>query len=81
MLPPVEVDRIKAEIQRLAKLRQECRDSGILECIDGWIKSERKKLDAIQQEDPSVAGPVQNPKKAASNTAQTELKFKRSVGG
>ena len=47
MVPPTEVDRIKAEIQRLAKLREECRDSGILECIDGWIKVERNKLDAV----------------------------------
>jgi len=45
MLSPGEITQIKAEIERLEKLRKECGDSGILERIDAWIKAEKKKLE------------------------------------
>jgi hypothetical protein len=44
MLSPGEIAQIKAEIERLEKLREECSDSGILERIEAWIEAEKKKL-------------------------------------
>ncbi|MFY9979208.1 MAG: hypothetical protein WAK22_13345 [Candidatus Sulfotelmatobacter sp.] len=44
MLSPGEIARIKAEIERLEKLREECVDSGIRKRIEDWIESEKKKL-------------------------------------
>jgi hypothetical protein len=44
MLSPGEMAQIKAEIERLEKLRGECTDSGIRKQIEAWIEAERKKL-------------------------------------
>jgi hypothetical protein len=35
---------IKAEIERLQKVRSECDDTGIREKIDDWIEAEKRKL-------------------------------------
>ena len=48
MLSPGEIAQIKAEIERLEKLREECTDSGIRERIEAWIVAEKKKLHARQ---------------------------------
>jgi hypothetical protein len=48
MLSPGEIAQIKAEIERLEKLREECTDSGIRERIEAWIEAEKKKLPARQ---------------------------------
>jgi hypothetical protein len=45
MLSPGEIAQIKAEIQRLEKLRKECTDGGIRERIEAWIKAETQKLE------------------------------------
>jgi hypothetical protein len=39
-----EIAQIKAEIERLEKLREEATDSGIQKLIDAWIEAEKKKL-------------------------------------
>jgi hypothetical protein len=39
-----EIALIKAEIERLEKLREECADSGIRKLIEAWIEAEKKKL-------------------------------------
>ena len=44
MLSLVEIAQIKAEIERLEKLREEATDSGIQKLIDAWIEAEKKKL-------------------------------------
>lgn len=44
MLSPGEIAQIKAEIERLEKLRAECADSGIRKLIESWIEAEKKKL-------------------------------------
>jgi len=44
MLSPGEITQIKAEIERLEKLRGECSDSGIRKRIEAWIEAEKKKL-------------------------------------
>jgi hypothetical protein len=36
--PPEEIARIKADIKRLEKARDECADSGIRKQIEGWIE-------------------------------------------
>ena len=41
-----EMAKIKEEIERLEKLREECTDSGIRERIEAWIKAEKKKLES-----------------------------------
>jgi len=44
MLPPEEIAKIKAETERLEKLREECTDTGIRQRIEAWIEAEKKKL-------------------------------------
>jgi hypothetical protein len=44
MLSREEVDKIRAEIERLEKARAECADSGIAKLIDTWIGKEKQKL-------------------------------------
>jgi hypothetical protein len=44
MLSPEQIAPIKAEIERLEKLREECTDSGIRKMIVAWIEAEKKKL-------------------------------------
>lgn len=39
-----EVRKIKAEIERLEKVRKECTDSGIQKLIEIWIEKEKQKL-------------------------------------
>jgi hypothetical protein len=48
MLSREEIARIKAEIERFEKLREECTDNGIRERIVAWIKAEKKKLSSDQ---------------------------------
>jgi hypothetical protein len=43
---PGEIAKIKEEIERLEKLREDCIDSGIRERIEAWIKAEKKKLES-----------------------------------
>jgi hypothetical protein len=49
MLPPEEIARIRAEIERLEQLRKDCADSGIRQQIEAWIREERKKLKSDQR--------------------------------
>jgi len=44
MLSRGDVAIIKAEVDRLEKVRKECTDSGIQERIDVWIKAQKRKL-------------------------------------
>jgi hypothetical protein len=44
MLSQEEIAKIKVEIERLEKLREECTDSGIRKLIVAWIEAENKKL-------------------------------------
>jgi hypothetical protein len=44
MLTPEQVTQIKAEVERLEKLREDCTDSGIRKRIEAWIDAETKKL-------------------------------------
>jgi hypothetical protein len=44
MLSPGEIAQIKAEIERLEKLRKECTDSGIRERIVAWIGTSRSTM-------------------------------------
>jgi uncharacterized protein YidB (DUF937 family) len=44
VLTPGEIAIIKAEIARLQKVREDCRDSGIQQLIDAWIEAQKKKL-------------------------------------
>ena len=44
MLSPGEITQIKAEIERLERLREECIDGGIRKRIEAWIEAEKKKL-------------------------------------
>ena len=46
MLSPEDIMRIKAEIQRLEKLREECTDIGIRKRIEAWIGAEKKNLES-----------------------------------
>jgi hypothetical protein len=39
-----EIAQIKAEIERLEKLREECADSGIRKLIDGWVEEQKRRL-------------------------------------
>jgi hypothetical protein len=52
MLSPGEIAQIKAEIERLERLRKECTDTGIRNRIGAWIEAEKKKLAS----DPSKVG-------------------------
>jgi hypothetical protein len=45
MLSPEEIARIKADIKRLDKAREECADSGIRKLIEAWIGDQKKKLE------------------------------------
>jgi hypothetical protein len=45
MLSPEEIVQIKAEIERLEKLREQCSDGGLRERIEAWIEMEKKKLE------------------------------------
>ena len=49
MLSPEEIAQIKAEIERLEKLRAECTDGGIRKRIEAWIEAEKKKLSPANQ--------------------------------
>jgi hypothetical protein len=44
MLLGADIARIKAEMERLEKLRTECTYRTILKRIDAWIEAEKKKL-------------------------------------
>jgi hypothetical protein len=44
MLSLEEIEQIKAEIERLERLRKECTDTGIRNRIGAWIEAEKKKL-------------------------------------
>jgi hypothetical protein len=44
MLLGADIARIKAEIERLEKLRTEYTYSSTLKRIDAWIEAEKKKL-------------------------------------
>jgi len=52
MLSLEEIAQIKAEIERLERLRKECTDSGIRNQIEAWIEAEKRKLAS----DPSKEG-------------------------
>jgi hypothetical protein len=49
MLSPGEIAQIKAEVERLEKLREECGDTGIRERIEAWIEAEKKKLEGREK--------------------------------
>jgi hypothetical protein len=42
---PEEIARIKADIERLEKAREDCADSGIRKLIEAWIEEHKKKLE------------------------------------
>jgi len=44
MLSLEEIAQIKAEIERLERLRKECTDTGIRNRVGLWIEAEKKKL-------------------------------------
>jgi hypothetical protein len=44
MLSQGEIAQIKAEIERLERLREECIDGAIRKRIEVWIEAEKKKL-------------------------------------
>lgn len=46
MLSQQEVVMIRAEIERLEKVRKEFTDDSIPRLIDDWIEEERRKLEA-----------------------------------
>jgi len=48
MLSPEEIVRIRAEIKRLEKAREECNDGGIQKRIEAWIKEQKQKLESEQ---------------------------------
>ena len=52
MLSLGEIAQIRAEIERLERLRKECTDSGIRNQIEAWIEAEKRKLAS----DPSKKG-------------------------
>jgi hypothetical protein len=52
MLSLGEIAQIKAEIERLERLRKECTNSGIRNRIGTWIEGKKKKLTS----DPSKEG-------------------------
>jgi hypothetical protein len=56
MLSPGDIAKIKADIERLEKVRDECADSGIRKLIEAWIE-EQKQIAAsltIVQHKPSI---------------------------
>jgi hypothetical protein len=44
MLSVEEIAQVKAEIERLERLRKACTDTGIRNRIRAWIEAEKKKL-------------------------------------
>ena len=44
VLSPGEIAKIKADIERLEKALDECRDKPIRELIEAWIKEQKQKL-------------------------------------
>ncbi len=44
MLPQEEVEKIRAEIERLENARKVCTDSGIQKLIDFWIEEQKRML-------------------------------------
>ena len=44
MLSPGEIAKIKADIERLEKARDERRDKPIRELIEAWIREQKQKL-------------------------------------
>jgi hypothetical protein len=44
MLPLEAIAQIKAEIERLERLRKECTDTGIRNRIGTWIEAEKTKI-------------------------------------
>jgi len=53
MLSPGEIAQIRAEIERLERLRKECTEGGIRKRIEAWIEAENKKL--ASSDNPKVA--------------------------
>ena len=50
MLSAKEIARIRADIQRLEKARDECTDSGIRKRIEAWIEHEKRTLESTEDE-------------------------------
>ena len=48
MLSSGEIAKIRAEIERLEKAREECNDGGIQKRIEAWIKEQQQKLESEQ---------------------------------
>ncbi len=44
MLSPAEMAKIKADIERLEKARDECIDTGIRKLIEAWIEEQKQKV-------------------------------------
>jgi hypothetical protein len=44
MPSPKEIAKIRAEIVRLEKAREQCADSGIRKLIEAWIEEKKQKL-------------------------------------
>jgi len=44
MLSPAETAKIKADIERLEKARDQCTDTGIRKLIEAWIEEQKQKL-------------------------------------
>lgn len=48
MLSPGEIAKIRAEIKRLERARENCNDGGIQKWIEGWIKEQKQRLESEQ---------------------------------
>ena len=44
MLSPGETEKIRADIERLERARDECVDNGIRKLIEAWIEEQKQKL-------------------------------------
>lgn len=49
MLSPMEIAKIKAEIEALEKAFRNCADSGLRKVIEDWIESSKQKLASAQK--------------------------------
>ena len=48
MLSPGEIAKIRADIERLEKARENWNDGSIRKRIEGWIKEQKQKLESEQ---------------------------------